>query len=111
LSPIHRPSTNPQFDISTEDIIASANNAATIIKVEVYGKHDSTQGWSDTRKGKQKADDEIPDNSWHVLDSWMFDLGSLVPLSEDVWITFSLFRYLVADFLPVGRSPNEFTIQ
>lgn len=88
LSPVHRPSTNPYFELDADDIARSSASNATRVKIDVYGKLDpNSRTQNDDRKGKQKATEEnVPSQQqeWRVLRSWYFDLSRLIPVPEEL---------------------------
>ncbi|KAJ7480116.1 hypothetical protein B0H11DRAFT_1864054 [Mycena galericulata] len=110
LSPIHRPSTNPTFGIDTYSGNESGpwtDPSGQRLKVELWGKvgEDLRSQETVSGKGKEKAStpngtaDEEPD--WRVLEEWKVDLGSLLPLPDDLELPYNT---LVVTLHPPGRA-------
>ena len=90
-SPIHRPSTNPSFQLDARNELTECHDelSSRSMKIEVWGKISGSSSQHDRSKasGKGKAvdySDREGTREWKILDSWQFDLDNLVPLPEDV---------------------------
>ncbi|KAK7687991.1 hypothetical protein QCA50_008361 [Cerrena zonata] len=112
-SPVHRPSTNPSFQLDARSELAQCHDelSSGSLKVEVWGKISSSNSPHDRYKpnGKGKAVDYSGTEGtreWKILDSWQFDLDNLVPLPED----YSTHRHqLPANALLITLSPPDRT--
>lgn len=92
LSPIHRPSTNPSFNVDARrgfDFSPEADLSSSSMSVEVWGKVHTRNG-KDKGKGKERAHPIAGHGStedaheWRMLESWDVNLNQLVPLPDDV---------------------------
>jgi hypothetical protein len=83
LSPIHHPSTNPTFQLSSDDLPSWADMGASRLKVTVYGKVQPRRPPSNG-KGKEPSPGDSEDGAWSLLQSWTVDLDDLVLLNEEV---------------------------
>lgn len=86
LSPIHRPSTNPQFFIdedSTRSFSPWTDFSSTKFQAEIWGHLLSSTKLSD--KGKMKRTiTHTTNKEWRVLGSWQVDTSDLLPLNSVV---------------------------
>jgi UV radiation resistance-associated gene protein len=90
ISPIHKPSTNPLFEIDTQggfEFSPDTDLRATKVVVEIWGR--LSQDIQDKRKGKERAHSFTIDNKgssheWQILKTWDVDLNKLEILSDDV---------------------------
>ncbi|KAJ7748488.1 hypothetical protein DFH07DRAFT_923445 [Mycena maculata] len=108
LSPIHRPSTNPSFPIDTRSGYDSGpwiDPSAQKLKVELWGRvGEVLRSREATGKGKEKEKalaDTDEDSDWRVLEEWRVDLGSLLPLPDDLELPYNT---LVVTLHPPGRT-------
>ncbi|KAJ3006293.1 hypothetical protein NUW54_g3991 [Trametes sanguinea] len=97
ISPIHRPSTNPMFQLSQYEFAPGTDLSASKMRVEVWGRAegedtqtpDQQRPTTSPLKGKgkerQSADEEAHSRSgWKLLESWEVDLNRLSPLAGDL---------------------------
>lgn len=90
-SPVHRPSTNPSFQLDARSELTECHDelSSGILKIEVWGKISKSSLQQDRSRanGKGKGVDYSGSQvtrEWKILDSWQFNLDNLVPLPEDV---------------------------
>ncbi|KAI9059587.1 hypothetical protein FKP32DRAFT_1760885 [Trametes sanguinea] len=97
ISPIHRPSTNPMFQLSQYEFAPGTDLSTSKMRVEVWGRAEGedTQTPDQQRpatsplkgKGKERQPAEEEANSrsgWKLLESWEVDLNRLSPLAGDL---------------------------
>lgn len=95
LSSIHRPSTNPLFQLDTRpgvEFFQDADLNGSSLRVEIWGHvtdkilTHSSQNDKNKGKGKEKAHSNADGDlaEWKILESWDFDLADLIPLPDDV---------------------------
>ncbi|KAI8983346.1 UV radiation resistance protein and autophagy-related subunit 14-domain-containing protein [Trametes punicea] len=95
ISPVHRPSTNPMFQLSQYEFAPGTDSSTSKMRVEVWAHvHDGDarstasrlHAATDTKgKGKERQSAEEETRSeWKVLESWEVDLNRLMPLTEDL---------------------------
>ncbi|KAI0662390.1 UV radiation resistance protein and autophagy-related subunit 14-domain-containing protein [Cubamyces menziesii] len=84
ISPVHRASTNPRFQLSKYEFAPSADLSTSRMRVEVWGRAD---GGASVHKGKGKereTHDAAGTSQWKVLESWDVDLCRMAPLTDDL---------------------------
>jgi UV radiation resistance-associated gene protein len=94
LSPIHRPSTNPLFQLDAKrelDFAKQSDLSGCRITVEIWGKVIDPSSLSGHKsKGKERAryadgkDSADPGGEWKVLEHWEVNLNDLIPIPDDV---------------------------
>ncbi|KAJ7630439.1 UV radiation resistance protein and autophagy-related subunit 14-domain-containing protein [Roridomyces roridus] len=100
ISPIHRPSTNPSFDTrSGYESGPWIDPSGHKMKVELWGRIDP-RATEPAGKGKQKEQD-TGEPDWRILEEWQVDLGSLLPLPDDLQLPSNT---LVVTLHPPGRT-------
>ncbi|KAG6814435.1 hypothetical protein H0H92_007438 [Tricholoma furcatifolium] len=85
FSPIHKPSTHPQYtiDIGTDDFETSVDTGESKMKVELWAKVSAGWGHRVKGKGKEKEAKELDnDVDWKLLQVQDVDLNDLIPLSD-----------------------------
>ncbi|KAH9891128.1 UV radiation resistance protein and autophagy-related subunit 14-domain-containing protein [Cubamyces lactineus] len=84
ISPVHRASTNPRFQLSKYEFAPSADLSTSRMRVEVWGRAYS----GDTSlkgKGKEReTHDGASSSQWKVLESWDVDLCRMAALTDDL---------------------------
>ncbi|KAI0325632.1 hypothetical protein GY45DRAFT_1356646 [Cubamyces sp. BRFM 1775] len=84
ISPVHRASTNPRFQLSKYEFAPNADLSTSRMRVEVWGRAESGDS-GHKGKGKERETDGVGSSSqWKVLESWDVDLCRLTPLTEDL---------------------------
>ena len=91
ISPIHRPSTNPSFQIDSAsgyDLAKWSNLAVQRVTINLWGRM-TLRSNSPYGKGKEKQRDagEIlneTDSQWKMMGEWNVDLANLVPVPDEV---------------------------
>lgn len=87
MSPIHRPSTNPYFELDPQggfEFAPDTDLRSSRIIVELWGRPHSQVKKG---KGKERADTAgilTKEREWRVLQVWDFDLNDLSPLPAEV---------------------------
>ncbi|OSD05786.1 hypothetical protein PYCCODRAFT_1405673 [Trametes coccinea BRFM310] len=97
ISPIHRPSTNPMFQLSQYEFAPGTDLSTSKMRVEVWGRAESEnaqsigqqQPTSSPLKGKGKERQSADENAhsrpgWKLLESWEVDLNRLATLTGDL---------------------------
>ena len=120
LSPIHRPSVNPIFNIDTRngsDFAPGTNLSGCKMVVEMWAHQPdhSTSGRTINGKGKEKEKASFPhgvmDAEWKVLETWDVDLNELVPVPDSVCQFTVIFGTIVIHAFPLEfwRIPSHAT--
>lgn len=94
VSRIHRPSTNPKFEVEP---IADFSNPNALseqsVYVELWAKQPESQiGDLPTRKGKERQISST-EGDWKVLETWNVHLSQLIAIPEEVRKRFSAFDW------------------
>jgi UV radiation resistance-associated gene protein len=85
LSSIHRPSTNPSFNVDARagyDFAPWANTGGEVFRIEIWAPILQSQD-----KGKGKAvdgDQNLGSDEWAMREKWDVDLKNVVPFEGDV---------------------------
>ncbi|KAI5114771.1 hypothetical protein M0805_002058, partial [Coniferiporia weirii] len=95
ISPLHRPSTNPKFELDSEDAFAKwADLSSNKAILRLWGHVGTEWGYTGgDRKGKGKEkgtmaiDSDLTgqeEEEWKILSAWDIRLADLVPLPDDL---------------------------
>ena len=120
LSPIHRPSVNPSFNIDARtgsDFAPGTNLSGHKMIVEIWARQpDGSLDRSMKGKGKEKAnwhEDSTADSEWKVLETWDVDLNDLLPINESVcalavrWLICELTEVVIARWRYVSHATKH----